>query len=126
MQAKDGCDYLLGLTPTGILLYEVTPDPNQQNERAEKIERIGLFLWHLITKLDFKKKRLTLVVIEDDDESKKQEYPFVFRFVLVRYCLAEISKKNNYKKKINGIFFSFFLFLQKTKKKKTKTNKRIA
>lgn len=73
---KDGCDYHLGLTPTGILVFEITQDPNDRNE---KIEKIGLFFWQKISKLDFKKKKLTLVVIEDDDEGKKQEHLFVFR-----------------------------------------------
>lgn len=72
---------MLGLTPTGILVFEITQDPNQPNERTEKIEKIGLFFWQKISKLDFKKKKLTLVVIEDDDEGKKQEHLFVFRLV---------------------------------------------
>lgn len=72
---------MLGLTPTGILVFEITQDPNQPGERNEKIEKIGLFFWQKISKLDFKKKKLTLVVIEDDDEGKKQEHLFVFRLV---------------------------------------------
>lgn len=69
---------MLGLTPTGILVFEITQEPNERNE---KIEKIGLFFWQKISKLDFKKKKLTLVVIEDDDEGKKQEHLFVFRLV---------------------------------------------
>lgn len=76
-QGKDGCDYHLGLTPTGILVFEITPSSNDPS--GEKIEKIGLFFWQKISKLDFKKKKLTLVVIEDDDEGKKQEHLFVFR-----------------------------------------------
>lgn len=76
--AKDGQSYDLGLTPTGVLLYE-------RFKHGER-KKIGLFFWNKIKKLNFESKLLKLCVAEELPDGNERVHTFNFRTVTQKAC----------------------------------------
>lgn len=70
---RDQNEYKLGLTPSGILVFEGE-------------QKIGLFYWPKIEKVTFSKKKFTIIVTEDDDRGFKQEHTFIFHLIDEKAC----------------------------------------
>lgn len=70
---RDQNEYRLGLTPSGILVFESD-------------QKIGLFYWPKIEKVEFSKKKFTIIVAEDDDRGYKQEHTFIFHLIDEKAC----------------------------------------
>lgn len=80
---RDGNEYKLGLTPSGILVFEEEPIPNSSHFNNNKI---GLFYWPKIEKVTFSKKKFTILVGEDDNRGFKQEHVFIFNLIDEKAC----------------------------------------
>ena len=86
---RDQNEYKLGLTPSGILVFEETGQPSQTGY-VETIpsqnNKIGLFYWPKIEKVTFSKKKFTILVAEDDNHGFKQEHTFIFNLIDEKAC----------------------------------------
>jgi hypothetical protein len=88
---RDQNEYKLGLTPSGILVFEETVQQTQTSTGyIESIpsqnNKIGLFYWPKIEKVTFSKKKFTILVAEDDNHGFKQEHTFIFNLIDEKAC----------------------------------------
>jgi len=83
---RDHNEYKLGLTPSGILVFEeavsVSGDPTQ----GVINNKIGLFYWPKIETITFSKKKFTILVSEDDNSGLKQQHTFIFNLIDEKAC----------------------------------------
>ncbi|CAF4038256.1 unnamed protein product [Rotaria sp. Silwood2] len=100
VMGKDGLEYTLGLTPTGILVFENNV-------------KIGLFIWSKVTRIDFNRNKLTIVVVEDDDNDPRLQRDFVFLF----RCYDEKQCKHFWK-----CALEYHIFFRTTSANKIKLN----
>lgn len=84
---RDQNEYKLGLTPSGILVFEETNTSatplsvNISESAPSQNNKIGLFYWPKIERVTFSKKKFTILVAEDDCRGCKQEHTFIFNLI---------------------------------------------
>jgi hypothetical protein len=93
---RDQNEYKLGLTPSGILVFEETQAPvtsqapssvvNMCDTPPSQNNKIGLFYWPKIERVTFSKKKFTILVAEDDCRGCKQEHTFIFNLIDEKAC----------------------------------------
>ena len=80
---RDHNEYKLGLTPSGILVFE---EASTNTTTTAVNNKIGLFYWPKIEKVTFSKKKFTILVSEDDNRGLKQEHTFIFNLIDEKAC----------------------------------------